>query len=295
MMDERKPDETIHVEVDGYNVVAYSFGEGDEVLFCLNGGPGLPCDYVRDAHSWLADKGYRVVAYDQLGCGASDRPDDDSLWTFERYVQEVETVRQSLDLGIVHLYGQSWGTWLGMEYALTFPDTFKTFTLSNGAADIAHLISELHRLRQSLGPETEAMMQRHEAEGTLDHPEYQAAITILNYRHVCRLDEWPAAVKRSLDDWNMGPYEAIQGPNEFLYTGSIRNKNWVPELYRIKQPCLVLCGMHDELPPSSSMRIHNALPDSRIKVFKNSSHLPMWEEPEAYFEVLLRFLDANRG
>ena len=44
MMDERKPDETITVDVDGFNVMAYSFGSGDEVLFCLNGGPGLPLE-----------------------------------------------------------------------------------------------------------------------------------------------------------------------------------------------------------------------------------------------------------
>ena len=40
--------------------------------------------------------------------------------------------------------------------------------------------------------------------------------------------------------------------------------------------------------------MHDALPNSQIKVFKNSSHLPMWEEPEAYCEVLLTFLDTNR-
>ena len=58
MIEERKPDESITIQVDGHNVVAYSYGVGDEVLFCINGGPGLPCDYVRDSHSWLADKGY---------------------------------------------------------------------------------------------------------------------------------------------------------------------------------------------------------------------------------------------
>ena len=152
MMDDRAPDETINVTVDGYNVVAYSFGSGDEVLFCVNGGPGLPCDYVRDAHSWLADKGYRVVAFDQLGTGKSDRPDDTSLWTIERYVEEVETVRTALGLGPVHYYGQSWGTWLGQEYALAYPESFKTFILANGAGDIPHLVSELHRLRHALRP-----------------------------------------------------------------------------------------------------------------------------------------------
>lgn len=295
MWDDRAPDETIEISVDGHTVVAYSFGTGDEVLFCLNGGPGLPCDYVRDAHSWLADKGYRVVAFDQLGCGKSDRPVDPSLWTIERYVHEVETVRSALDLGRVHLYGQSWGTWLGMEYALTYPDTFKTFVLANGAGSIPHLVSELNRLRAALGPETVQMLLRHEAEGTTDHAEYQAAITVLNYRHVCRLQTWPEPVNRSLADWNMAPYMAIQGPNEFCYTGSIKDKDWLPHLHRIAQPALVLCGAHDEMTPACAMKLQQALPNAEVSVFGNSSHLPMWEEPEAYFTVLLEFLDRHRG
>ena len=291
----RQPDDTGRVAVHGFKVATYSFGGGDEVLFCLNGGPGLPCDYVRDAHSRLADRGYRVVCFDQLGCGASDRPEDASLWTLQRYVEEVEIVRTALGLGTVHLLGQSWGTWLGIEYALTYPGAFKTLTLADGAANIPHLVSELERLRGALGSETIAMMQRHEAEGTTEHPEYKGAIDVLNYRHVCRLQTWPEAVNRSLGDWNMGPYRAIQGPNEFCYTGSIKDWNRVADLRRITQPALVLCGLHDELTPACSRLIHEQLPDSRIKVFSNSSHLPFWEEPEEYFAVLGDFLDQHRG
>ena len=55
---ERKPDQVVKVKLrEGYNVVAYSFGTGEEVLFCANGGPGLPCDYIRDSHSVLVEKG----------------------------------------------------------------------------------------------------------------------------------------------------------------------------------------------------------------------------------------------
>ena len=295
MMDDRKPDETFNVEVDGHNVVAYSFGQGNEVLFCLNGGPGLSCDYVRDCHSWLADKDYRVVAFDQLGCGKSDRPEDNSLWTVERYVEETETVRKALDLGVVHLYGQSWGTWIGIDYALKYPKNFKTITLANGAGDIPHLARELKRIRQSLGPETEAMMQRHEAEDSLDHPEYEAAVTLLNYRHVCRLDTWPDAVNRSFDGWSMAPYRTIWGGNEFCPTGNIMNWNRIPDLGRISQPALVMCGQHDHLTPACSQKMHDALPDSRIKVLKNASHLSMWEVPDEYFAVLLDFLDSHRS
>lgn len=271
-------------------VVAYDFGAGEDVILLLNGGPGLPCDYLRDSHSRLIDDGYRVVAFDQLGTGKSDRPTDPALWTITRYVEEVEAVRRALDLGRVHLIGQSWGGWLAIEYALTHPGALRTLVLENTAADIPHLVSELERLRGALGPETVAMMQRHEAEGALDHPEYQAAITILNYRHVCRLADWPAPVRRSLDDWNMGPYEAIQGPNEFLYVGNLKDWNRIPDMGRITVPTLITVGQHDELTPACALRMKLALPDAELKVFPNSSHMPFFEEPEAFFPVLRDFL-----
>jgi proline iminopeptidase len=211
MWREMEPDDRIEVDVDGFRVVAYSFGSGKETVFCLNGGPGLPCDYLRESHSCLVDQGYRVVAFDQLGTGASDRPTDPALWTIGRYVEETETVRSKLGLGKVHMLGHSWGGWLAIDYALTYQENLQTLILEDTVADMPHLVQELDRLRSALGAETVAMMQKHEAQGTLSHPEYQAAVTILNYRHVCRLEEWPAPVMRSLDDWNMGPYGTMQG------------------------------------------------------------------------------------
>ncbi len=283
------------IKISGHEVVTYSYGSGDEVLFLLNGGPGLPCNYLRDPMLRMVEAGYRVVTYDQLGCGASDKPTDKSLWTITRYVEEVETVRRALGLGPIHLLGHSWGGWLGIEYALTHPDALKTLTLSNTCGDMPHLITELNRLRDALGPETVAMMQRHEAEGTLNHPEYKAAITLLSYRHVLRLDAWPASVNASLDDWNMDVYGTMQGPNEFLYVGNLKDWNRISDMGRISAPALVLVGHHDELPPSCAMRMHAALPRSELHVFRNSSHMPLYEEPEAYFGVLTRFLDAHRG
>ena len=96
MWREIAPDAMHVVKVDGHDVVAYEFGTGDDVVFLANGGPGLPCDYLREAHSCLVDHGYRVIAFDQLGTGASDRPTDPALWTIGRYVEETETVRKAL-------------------------------------------------------------------------------------------------------------------------------------------------------------------------------------------------------
>ena len=295
MWKERTPDETTEITVDGYRVVAYSFGSGAETLLCVNGGPGLPCDYIRESHSWVADRGFRVVAYDQLGTGASDRPDDPSLWTMGRYLEELETVRRTLDLGRVHLLGQSWGGWLSVEYGVTYPENLRTIHLANTCADMPHLISELHRLRAALGPETTAMMLHHEADGTISHPEYQAAITILNHRHVCRLAELPPPVRRGRDNKNVVPYETMQGPNEFHYTGNLKDWNRVADLHRITCPALITVGKYDEITPACALRMKLALADAEMAVFPNSSHMPFYEEPEAYAEVLMGFLDAHRG
>ncbi|PDT28656.1 proline iminopeptidase [Rhizobium sp. L9] len=295
MWREIQPDARFEIDVGGYRVVAYSFGTGNETVFCLNGGPGLPCDYLREAHSCLIDKGYRVVAFDQLGTGASDRPDDLSLWTIGRYVEETETVRKALGLGKVHMLGHSWGGWLAIDYALTYPENLKTLILEDTVADMPHLISELERLRAALGPETVSMMQKHEAQGTYDHPEYLAAITILNYRHVCRLTEWPAPIRRSLDDWNMAPYATMQGPNEFLYIGNLKDWNRIPDLPRLTLPVLITTGEHDELTPACALRMKLALPNAELRVFANASHMPFYENPGDYYPALLDFLDRHKA
>ncbi|ABC93132.1 proline iminopeptidase protein (plasmid) [Rhizobium etli CFN 42] len=295
MWRELQPDARFEVGVDGYRVVAYSFGSGDETVFCLNGGPGLPCDYLREAHSCLVDKGCRVIAFDQLGTGASDRPDDPSLWTIGRYVEETETVRKALGLGKVHMLGHSWGGWLAIEYALTYAQNLKTLVLEDTVADMPHLISELERLRAALGPETVSMMQKHEAQGTYNHPEYLAAVTILNHRHVCRLPEWPAPVRRSLDDWNMAPYETMQGPNEFLYIGNLKDWNRIADLPRLTLPVLITAGEHDELTPACALRMKLALPNAELKVFANASHMPFYENPQDYYPALLDFLARHEA
>ncbi|MBM3519096.1 MAG: proline iminopeptidase, partial [Alphaproteobacteria bacterium] len=46
MWQERKWDAQVDFTIDGYTVKTYSFGSGDEVVLLLNGGPGIPCDYL---------------------------------------------------------------------------------------------------------------------------------------------------------------------------------------------------------------------------------------------------------
>lgn len=208
---------------------------------------------------------------------------------------EVEAVRVGLDLGRVHLLGQSWGTWLGTEYCLAYPGAMKTFIIANGSGSVPQTVAEMNRLRQALGPETVAMMLRHEAQGTTDHPEYLAAVTILYHRHLCRADPWPLPVKRSLEGLSMDVYGTMWGPNEFCCVGSLKDWDRLADMKRIDVPCLILTGAHDELTPACAIAMREALPNAELRIFKNSAHMPFWEEPDAYFATLRTFLDKHRS
>jgi proline iminopeptidase len=71
--------------------------------------------------------------------------------------------------------------------------------------------------------------------------------------------------------------------------------NRVPAMGAITTPCLVVAGRYDELTPACAFLMHDALPDSRIHIFPHSSHMPFYEEPDAYFAVLEAFLDEVRA
>lgn len=283
------------VAVDGWRIATYTRGTGPESLLLLNGGPGLPCDCLRDPLAPLADDGMRVVAFDQLGTGASDRPDDPALWTIERYAREVEGVRRALGLGRVHLLGQSWGGWLAIEYALTYPDRIASLVLSSTCADIPHFAGELRRMRAALGPETVAMMAYREALGQFDHPEYQAAIEILNFRHVCRLHPLPPALQASVEGWNETIYRAMQGPNEFLFTGNLKSWNRSGDLAGLSVPCLIVAGDDDELGPACAMRMRDTLPRARLEIVPDSTHSVIHERTERYLAIVAAFLAEQRA
>lgn len=287
--DNYKPDSILEVNIDGYKVVTYSFGESEEVILCLNGGPGASCDYVRDSHSFLVELGFRVVAFDQLGTGNSDRPDDISLWTIERYREEVEQVRKQLNLGKVHLLGQSWGGWLAIEYCSKYLDNIKTLVLENTCADIPHLKLQLVKLRQELGSETLEMMEKCEAEADFNNPKYREVIKLLDSRHALRMKDKPAPVLRTAETFNCIPYEVMQGPNEYHYIGNLKEWSRISDLERFNIPTLITVGEYDLIPSACSELMLEKLPNAQLEYFNNCSHQPFYEDPEKFQRILKDF------
>jgi proline iminopeptidase len=283
------------VEVQGHKVMTYHFGEGEETLLLISGGPGCPSNAFHDTHDHYADyadHGLHVVTWDQLGCGESDHPEDAELWQIPRFVEEVEIIRQSLGLKKLHILGQSWGGVLGLEYCLAYPDAVKTFIITSSAFNIPLMQHGFERHKLALGHETVRMMARREANGTTDHPEYQAVFTLLAHRHLCRLDEWPDSLKASM---NIAKpmLSTVFGNYLFNCTGLLRNYDRTNDLSKIKQPCLIIHGEYDYIITECATLSRDYLPNAELHILENCSHATCVENPKQYHQILGNFLSKH--
>lgn len=282
----------VRVRVPGGEVVTYSYGRGPRTLVVISGGPGCSCDYIRDSHKQYAKEGFRVVAWDQLGTGKSDAPTDRSLWNIPRFVAELEAVRQALKLGKISIVGHSWGGVLGLEYTLAHPTQVRQFVLANMAVSIPLLNLGFKQCKIALGVETAKMISLREGQGTTSHPEYQAAATLLSYRHMCRTHPWPAPVVASLAA--LGPaFPVMFGPHLYHCTGTLATWDRTADLHRVKVPVLVTTGEHDYVLPEYVAIAMNYLPNAKLKMFEGCGHMPFFENPRAYHREVLAFLRGN--
>jgi len=118
----------IKTPVGEFKVWTKRFGNNPRIkILLLHGGPAMTHEYMECFESFFPKEGFEFYEYDQLGSYYSDQPTDSSLWVTERFVEEVEQVRQAIgaDKNNFYVLGNSWGGILGMEYALKYQQNMK--------------------------------------------------------------------------------------------------------------------------------------------------------------------------
>ncbi len=280
--------------IQGYRFFWKSIGPDRPkgTVVTLHGGPGASHDYLL-AFADLARFGYRVVFYDQLGCGATDRAKDEREYSVERDVADLDALRTGLGLGRVHVLGSSYGGLLALAYAVAHPEGLRSLVVVSGLASVPLAQAEMDRLCRELPPPFPALLEKHAARGEFRHPEYLAAADLFYRRHLCRLTPWPPEVLRTLELMEGGPkYRYMNGPNEFTITGTIRDYDVTPRLGEIQVPTLVTVGRYDEVTPTVARAIQQGIPGAQLSEFSESSHTAFWEERDRYMERVRSFLDA---
>lgn len=283
-----------YVKVMGYWLFYRDFGEPKKgTILCIHGGPGAGQDGMTKM-AQFAGEGYRVLMYDQLGSGKSDRPPSELLYTMERYVDEIEGFRQAMNLGKVHMYGVSFGGFLNIGYAVKYSEHLASLMTQSGTSSSPLAISEMLRLRSEAPSWVPRTMDRCEATGDLNNPEYLKAADYLYRQHVCRLDPLPPEIRffplqTGFKEVNF-VYKLMWGLHEFYPTGNSKYWDVSDQLGKVRCPALITCGEYDEITSKNAQRLHSGISGSRFHLFRGCSHMPILEDGEKFFQVHRDFL-----
>ena len=100
--------------------------DGEPILF-VHGGPGAGCTQID--RRFFDPAHFRVVLFDQRGCGRSKPLGELRDNTPDHLVADIEALRERLGIPQWHVFGGSWGSTLSLYYAQQRPDSCKSLTL----------------------------------------------------------------------------------------------------------------------------------------------------------------------
>jgi proline-specific peptidase len=279
-----------YVDYRGYRTwyrIAGDPGSGAVPLLALHGGPGSTHHYFGPLERLGAER--PVVVYDQVGCGASDRPRD-LEWSVAVFRDEVDAVRAELGLERIHLLGTSWGGMLALEHVLSGAEGVASLILSSTLASIDQWAAEQLVLRNALPSEVVEVLDCHEQAGTYDDPEYERALQAYSDRHFYRGPRPRAELDRMDAEKSQEVYRAMQGPNEWTPIGALRGWDVRDRLGEIDVPTLVIRGRYDMCTDPVAATLTQGITGAREVVLEESSHTPVLEETDRYLEAVSMFM-----
>lgn len=107
-------------------------GDGFPVLM-VHGNPTWSF-YYRNLVLGLRDE-HRCIVPDHIGCGLSEKPDDDVYpYRLDRRIEDLTTLMQRLDPGPVDLVVHDWGGMIGLGWAVRHPELVRRLVVLNTAA-----------------------------------------------------------------------------------------------------------------------------------------------------------------
>lgn len=131
--------------------------DANRTFLCLHGQPSWSYLYRKMIPVFTAT-GARVIAPDWLGFGRSDKPVDDSAYSFHFHRNMMLALIRHLDLTNITLVVQDWGGLLGLTIPMDMPERFERLIVMNTAIAVG----------QSPGPGFEAWKTFNRSQPDLD-------------------------------------------------------------------------------------------------------------------------------
>lgn len=262
-------------------------------LLLIHGGPGSSHNYFELLDDY-ANTGRQLIMYDQVGCGKSSIPDDESIYVKETWVEELIALRKYLHLDQIHMSGQSWGGMLEMYYLTAFdPQGIKSVMINSSPSSIKLWIKEQHRLIKYLSHEDQEAIAEAERSQNFTNVKYLAA----NDRYMEKYcwddpnENSPEPLRRPTN----GKKASLiaEGPNEFTENGTISDFEVTNDLKKIHVPVLITSGTDDLCTPLIAKTVYNNIPGAKWHLFANSRHLALLDQHDEFIKLMDQWLNSH--
>ncbi len=273
---------------DGHRVYVEQSGRADGIpVVVLHGGPGGGCSPAM--RRYFDPDVYRVVLFDQRGCGRS-RPhasvDDNTTW---HLVADIELIRQTLGIDRWVVFGGSWGATLSLIYAQAHPDRALAlilrgvFLMTQGELDwfygggAGKFWPDLWDRFESLIP--------HDERGDMIaayHRRLFSGDRAIEVRYGRAWAAWENALASIHSDGATG-----EAPADYARAFSrlenhyFINKGWLDDAHQILNrmdritdiPGVIVQGRYDMIcPPVSAYRLAQSWPSARLEMVSRAGH-----------------------
>lgn len=283
-----------YVAVEGGKIWYKILGDGAGTpLLILHGGPGSRSCTMMPGFSLLG-KDRPVIFYDQLGSGYSDRPTDTTLWRIDRFIDEIDLLRNHLSLDELHMLGHSCGSTFTIEYLATKkPKGIKSVVFSSPHISTPHWMADAKILVSQLPPHIRDTITKYEALEEYTAKEYLAATDSFYARHLSR-KAWPYLPNPACEgaaEFNEQVYNQMWGPTEFAVAGSLMDFDRTPFLKQIESPILFVTGEYDEARPETIYEFQKMTNHASVKIIEGAAHMTMIDQPEKVTQAIGDFLN----
>lgn len=267
-------------------------GSGGDTVVVVHGGPGMTMDYFVEDLAPLGE-GRTLFFYDQRGAGRSTLVRDSAALDGQRFVEDLEAIREHLGMERLTILGHSWGAAVAALYAERHPERVGRLIIVGGVPlQQAELSDAFQRLEAGRDTATRRQLQERYA-AWLANPGDAAA---------CRAyyDIWfqpffadPAAATRTRGDFCAGSPESLRNSaenvNRFTFA-SLGEWDWRSSLREVAAPTLIVHGTRDPLPLEGAREWAATMPNSRLLLLEGVGHFPYLEAPERFFGPVDEFL-----
>ena len=282
------------VDVVGGKVCYQLAGSGNKTpLVTLHGGPGFPHKSLAPLAELSNER--PILFYDQLGCGKSERPTDRTLWHIPRFIDELVRLRRTLELERISIFGHSWGTMLAVDYYLSHPEGIEKLILASPMLSASRWKQDGQVYIRQLPQAYQDVIAKHDAGEKHNEEVFKQAEQAYCCQHFCRLDPWPEDMKQAGAGFGGDVYHTMWGHCEWNPSGILATYERVDRLHEIQTPVLLTCGRFDEATPDTTAYYMSHIPQARMRVFENSSHVAHFEERESYLSTIREFLDTEQA